>query len=272
MGRFGPLRDRRNFLKYCWENELEKVKVCLTRNVDISTVSEDGCWSALTIAAYKNYLDLLNLLLSQPEININQTCTSAPDVTLPFGLPLTALMFACGAGNSDIVSRLVEEEDLAINYQTLDGLTAAHLACHHGHTECVRLLARTGKVDWNIQDTSGDTPLHFAIRGGHCDIVDIIVKIPGINFNVKTGVRLAHSAILKGCVRSVEILASQKKFDCWNVLDINGNTLVMMALDRGDSGILKILLGCPRVDLTIRDKYGWSLVMMTIAGKKLGEC
>ena len=109
MGRYGPLRDRRNFLKYCWENELEKVKVCLTRNVDVSTVSEDGCWSALTIAAYKNYLDLLNLLLSQPEININQTCTSAPDVTLPFEFEISALMIACTAGNSPIVFRLVKD-------------------------------------------------------------------------------------------------------------------------------------------------------------------
>ena len=36
--------------------------------------------------------------------------------------------------------------------------------------------------------------------------------------------------------------------------------------------VMKILVRCPRVDLTIRDKKGWTLLMRTIAEKKPGEC
>ena len=49
-------------------------------------------------------------------------------------------------------------------------------------------------------------------------------------------------------------------------------TLVMKGLKEDKTEIVKVLVGCPRVDLTIRDKEGWTLVMRTIAGKKLGEC
>ena len=45
----------------------------------------------------------------------------------------------------------------------------------------------------------------------------------------------------------------------------------MMALKSGKTDMMKILVGCPRVDLTIRDKEGWTLLMRTIAGKDLGE-
>ena len=41
----------REFLKYCKSNNLDKVTDCLSRGVDVNTVSEDGCWSGLTLAA-----------------------------------------------------------------------------------------------------------------------------------------------------------------------------------------------------------------------------
>ena len=103
------------FIQYCGKNELEKVRACLTLEVDVNTVSENGHWSGLTIAADKNYLELLDVLLSHPAIKINQT-TDTGGIGLS-GSQWTALMFACYAGNSDTVSRLVEEEGLDFNYQ-----------------------------------------------------------------------------------------------------------------------------------------------------------
>ena len=113
------------------------MRACLTLEVDVNTVSEDGLWCGLTIAAHKNYLELLDILLSHPAIKINQT-TDAGGVLLS-GRQWTALVFACEAGNSDTVSRLVEEEGLDFNYQDNIGYTAAIWACTNGHTECVRV-------------------------------------------------------------------------------------------------------------------------------------
>ena len=54
------------FLEACQNNDLDRVKAGLTLDVDVNTVSEDGQWSGLTLAARKNYPHLLDLLLSQP--------------------------------------------------------------------------------------------------------------------------------------------------------------------------------------------------------------
>ena len=69
------------FLKSCAENDLEDVKDCLEEGVYVNTVgavesvrvpSEGGAtWSGLTIAAWKDYRDLLDLLLSHPGIDVN---------------------------------------------------------------------------------------------------------------------------------------------------------------------------------------------------------
>ena len=242
------------FIKYCQENTLEKVKACLTLEVDVNTVSEDGLWSGLTIAAHKNYLELLDILLSHPAIKINQT-TDAGGVPESFpGRQWTALMFACYGGNSDSVSKLTTVEGLDYNYQDhwADGSlgsTAAYIASRYGHTECVRVLSGTCKVDWNIGDETMHTPLYGALYYGHSDTVEILVEIPGIDFNVKTesGNTLAVVAVGKGVERSVDILANQKNFDCWNVPNKNGDTPVMLAFNTGKNDIFKILLECPRV-------------------------
>ena len=82
------------------------------------------------------------------------------------GKQISALMFACGAGNPAIVSRLVQVPGLDINYQTEEGVTAAWLACRKCHTECVRILAQTDRVDWNKADEWGRTPLCWALFNG----------------------------------------------------------------------------------------------------------
>ena len=42
---------KQEFLKYCHENDQKSAEACLTLKVDVNTVSENGHWSGLTIAA-----------------------------------------------------------------------------------------------------------------------------------------------------------------------------------------------------------------------------
>jgi len=252
-------------VRYGKEGKLKAVMRCLDLGMHLNTITTSSCFTALTLAAQNGNMNLLNTLLSHPDIDIN-TAVRTENMC-----DWTALMFACHAGNSAIVSRLVEEEELDINYQDQKGETAALLASYYGHTECVRVLAETGKVDWNARNKWGNTALYCALYWGHSYVVDIIIEIPGLNFNVRTvaGETLGQAAVTEGFVRSVESLASLEKFDCWNVPDKNGDTPVMMALKWGATDIVKVLVRCPRVDLTIRDKEGWTLLMRTIAGKEL---
>ena len=166
-------------------------------------------------------------------------------------------MFACELGHSATVSRLVEVPGLDINYQDEDGLTTAHWASIEGQI----IMAETDRVDWNKRNKWGQTPLFLALEEGHSDIVDIIVKQPNIDYNVKTedGETLAQVAVRGGDVKCVETLAAQERFDCWNVPDSEGDTPLMLAISEDNYGVVEILLRCPRVDLSCRDKKGWSL-------------
>ena len=220
----------RKFIKYCDRNKLAKVNECLSRGVDVNTVSQ-----------------------SRP---------------LACNRGQTALMVACKNGFSTIVSRLIEVPGLDLNYETEDGYTAAHLASGNGHTECVKILAQTGKVDWNKRDSEGKTPLFWALEDVHWDTVDIIVKQPNIDYNVKTeeGKTLAHCVPLP-----YETFANLETFDCWNVPDKEGNTPVMFAVKNEGLEGVEILLRCPRVDLSCRDKEGWSLLFRAIQFGYIGE-
>ena len=267
------------FLQYCHDNNLEEVTDCLTRGVDVNTVSEDGRWSGLTIAADRNYPELLEILLSQPDIKINHPVRDAEGVT--------ALMFACAAGNSAIVSRLVQVPGLDINYLDENDDTAAHGASWHVHTDCLRILAETGIVNWNKRHKwvrGVSTPLSRALYRGFSDIVDIIMEQPNIDYNVKTrnGETLGHAAVWGANVKCVESLIAQERFDCWNIPDGGGDTPIMTAVMLGHSidprglrdnltEISKILLRCPRVNPNCRDKEGWSVVFRAIQKNELGK-
>ena len=202
------------FLKFCTDNNLEGVTDCLSRGVDVNTVSENGRRSGLILAAGKNYPELLEILLSHPDIKLNNTTDS-----MTVGGQWTALMFACHLGNSAIVSRLVQVPGLDINYQDKNGDTAAHWASYTGHTECMRILAETGLVDWNKADNHGRTGLYCALHDGASDIVENIVKQPNIDYNVQTkyGETLAQIAVRGGDLKCVETLAAQEGFNSLNV-------------------------------------------------------
>ena len=176
--------------------------------LDPNTLSEDGSWSGLTIAAWQNYPDLLEVFLSDRHIKINQTVDAGGVDADWAGYQWTALTFALHGGNSDIVSRLVREPQLNLNYEDLRGNTAAHRAVmwSEGHPDCVRILAKTGRVDWNKRNQWGETPLYLALDRRHSVLVDIIVSLDhndDIDYNVQTnhGETLAQIAVRSGDVK-----------------------------------------------------------------------
>ena len=260
-----------DFLQYCLKINLRKVKLYVRYGIGIiNRVTADGIYSGLAIAARFNSPDLLEILLSHPDININNTTDPRNS---NWTRQWTALMFACCHGSSAIVSRLVQVPGLDINYQDENGDTAALLASQWGHTECVRILADTGRVDWNCSLIwGGQTPLYQALWGGHSVIVDIIGQQPNIYYNFKTylGYTLGHAAVL-GNVKCVETLASWDRFDSWNVPDRAGDTPMMLALKRNKMEVFEILLRCPRVDFSCRDQKGWSFLLRATQSNKLGK-
>ena len=115
-------------------------KDCLSRGVDVNALSEEGCWSGLTLAARQNNTDLLELFLSHPHIKIN---------------------LAVDAGGVEA------------DCEDLHGNTAGHRAVmwSESQPDLVRILADTGRLDWNKRNRWGKTPLYLALDSGQSDLV-----------------------------------------------------------------------------------------------------
>ena len=148
-------------------------------------------------------------------------------------------------------------------------------AIAEGQTEHVRTLAKTGRVEWN-QTHECDTPLHWALEKGKPDIVDIIMEQPNIDYNVKAEWgTLAHAAIGGHNVKCLEKLIAQKNFVLWGVpCRLHGfwDTPFMKALKTGETKMAEILIRSDlNLNLSCRDKEGWSPVFRAMAKKNLGE-
>ena len=78
------------------------------------------------VSTEKNNLQLLEFLLSQPNINVNKEIGLEDDEYYSPWMSWTALMVACEKGHPEIVSRLVQEEDLDVNINDHNSFNAVH--------------------------------------------------------------------------------------------------------------------------------------------------
>ena len=258
------------FLKSCAENDLEDVKDCLEEGVYVNTVgavesvrvpSEGGAtWSGLTIAAWKDYRDLLDLLLSHPGIDVNLP-------TEPYYSEYTPLMFACSEGNYKIVRRLLQVPGINILFKDSTNWTAQHGAAMAGYSKCLKELAKMPGVEWNCQDNEGRTPLYVALHNGNADCAEIILAKPGLDFTVKTsnGETLTEAAIFDE--ECAEILAGVSGVD-WNAKMSDGETPIMHCLKMNDYEMFEILVNSPLVDLNIKDDDGDTPIIFCLKNKE----
>ena len=240
---------REKFIDACANNELEKVIACCgSLGLEVNTVSEDG-ESGLRTAVNNNSEDVVAWLLAQPEIEVNIVTNG-----------ITALMAACcDLVHPDIVRRLVQAPGVDLNWQDNElGLTAAHSASETSNG-CVEVLARVPGVDWNKKNSACETPLFWALRWGNPGSVRTILAIPGVDYRVRAndGRTLAHAAVCRfgASVEFVELLLGVEEVE-WNDKDVEGDTPLMKALKRSKFDVAKVLLQCPRVDVTIADNEG----------------
>ena len=72
---------------------------------------------------------------------------------------------------------------------------------------------------------------------------------PTIVYDGSNGSSLGRAAVLGASVTCLEILASQRRFNFWNICDHNGNTPIMLAVKMDNIKMVEILARCSKVDL-----------------------
>lgn len=199
------------------------------------------------------------------------------DVNAKSELGETSLMYAAIGGYVDVVKALIEagSDVNARTYSTekaraknrkdiadgkegvtlfIDDMTALHFAAKYGHLEVLKLLAEAG-AEISTINKMGDSPLVDAVRGGFYHIAAYIVdsgaSISGKYIEEETG--KSHKSILSYVLSqpaaegSVELIMSliSKGADIPAVVDSDGNTILLKAIELGSLPLVKAILDRP---------------------------
>lgn len=152
----------------------------------------------------------------------------------------TLLQQAAAQGNVTLLSMLLNEEGLDINYSCEDGHSALYSAAKNGHTDCVRLLLNA-EAQVNAADKNGFTPLCAAASQGHFKCVEFLIAYDAdINHAADGGQTPLYLACKNGNKECIKLLLeagsdrSVKTRDGW--------TPIHAAVDTGNVDSLKLLM------------------------------
>jgi len=241
------------FLQACERNDLEKVRHYLDLGANVNWKGNDYYErSGLHLAAVNNYEELLELLLSQPGVDVNITDKRNE----------TPLMVACDRGHENIVRRLCQVNGIDPNIRKDGGLTALHLAASDNRLRNVEILRTLPNIDWNVRTDYVDYPypLTLAVWRGYADFLQILLSVPHLDLSVTDGRgrTIAQIAVEEKAgerQRCLEILSRERRVD-WNINNSDGDTPVMFCLKTNKIEKVRCLINTPGVDLDTVDRDG----------------
>lgn len=158
----------------------------IVANVDPNCIY-DGL-SALHHAVLRNRLDVVELLCSRPQIDINVRCVSgATPLFVAISPEVIRFLLSqphinvnarnnCGKSalhfmiSSRHIAALVEDRRVDVNLVDVRGKSCLHAIAESGDNGKVNALLQRGDVDVNTRDNDGRTPLGMA-RDMHNDTV-----------------------------------------------------------------------------------------------------
>jgi ankyrin repeat protein len=152
------------FIEAVKHGDIDAVITLLDNGADVDQPAADGT-SALTHAAYRNDLAMLEMLLFKGEARVG--------VANDYGA--TALYVAAARADTDLVERLLRAGADA-DASLLSGETPLMVASNRGRLEVAKLLLEYG-ADPNAKETSGgQTALMWAAAAQHPEVVEVLTK------------------------------------------------------------------------------------------------
>jgi len=257
-------------------------------DVNLFPYTDWGYRTNLMEAAEKGYTQVVRLLLKYPDVNVNWRNYEGN----------TTLIEIVKRGYKEIVALLLEYSGVDIYAQNKKGKTVfdyaqekpeiAELlkkrlriieesaplieAAHNGDLQLVKRLLKDSAVDVNVIDKDGNAPLTEAVSEGHTEIVGLLLGQKDIQVNLranaKTGDELAVIASDKyfGGEKLKSSLSNSHFGMSKN--DLN-DTVLITAIKKGQTDIVKMLLERPDVDVNMKGAYGKTpLIIATWVGQK----
>ena len=140
-------------------------------DVEVNCKSRDGLF-ALKYAASSHDEELLELLLSHPGIDVNNTDNYQN----------TALMMACYKRYSRIIKRLLVVPDINVNCQNARGVSAFNMEVLRINEEiCINRLT----LNRNEKLPDFESAFTIALRSQRSPIIQTLLSIPNLEINLE---------------------------------------------------------------------------------------
>ena len=173
-----PLDSKQELYIACFRGQAEVVELLLTDpNIQINEILINRVGPTQPKSVVKVVTNQQNNIISRKET----TTTVSSDIC---GTPL---YIACKKGHTDVVQLLLTRIDILINKTDPHNILRPplYIACEKGHTDIVRLLLTRKDINVNPQDPFFHGPLYIACEKGHIDVVRLLLDRPEIKINIK---------------------------------------------------------------------------------------
>ena len=126
------------------------------------------------------------------------------------------LLWAVERNNFEEVKKLLEKQELDINYEDIYRRTSLHNACRHGYLQILQVLLRDHRINVNKQDEFGYTPFYLACQWNHIEIVKCMMQDHRVDVNMQD--KYGWSPLIPACKTGKKqivrlLIASGRKVD-----------------------------------------------------------
>ncbi len=199
-------------------------------NIDVNLAQKEGA-PPLYLAATRGHVEIVRLLLGARGINVNLAQSKG----------VTPLFIAAQKGYEEVVKLLLAVRGIGVDVQMSDGATALYVAVHLGFAGIVKQLVRAG-ADANLPLATGMTPLSNVAGSGNIEMLKILLQAPGIRVNQATyaGMVPLSIAAQRGHKEIVRLLLRERVDP--NIPAQDGITALQLACLKGHTAIAEMLL------------------------------
>jgi ankyrin repeat protein len=164
-------------------NHVDVVKQLIQKpGLEVNGVDDNYGAAPLAMAAEYGRASVLELLLSRPDIEVNQAAGHMPP----------PMAVACEAGQLNVVKILLASGKADINIRSGSGFTPLISAASAGYADVVKVLLACDNIDVNARTTEwpgwdGWSALSKAVENGDEEVVHLLLEDPRVQVDSREG-------------------------------------------------------------------------------------
>ncbi|CUS08186.1 unnamed protein product [Tuber aestivum] len=221
--------------------------------VDVGSTWLFPDFTALHLAVWSGYDDIVPLFLESPRIDVNRVDN----------IQGTVLEAISSDSNTRVMATFVGSTILSLRIPLRRGWAPLHGAVLWNDCIILRALLRDERTDVNVLSLEGETALCMSVRFNNTFAVRLLLAHPKIQIHL--GVRsILHFAVPWATKAVMEILLEDKRIDV-NLVDQGQRTALHLAAALGRADVVESLLDRDGIDAEILDEEGRSAMGLLLS-------